>query len=138
MSCVARCLFIVLAAAAGSLAAAPAKAGTLGAHVVSHHFPNTGYNNINPGLYYRMDEGAVAGFYRNSLRRTSVYVGYTWQYKQFDVTVGAVTNYLRAVQPLLVPSVKLFTYEGYSTRLAFIPQVEKRIGSHVLHLMVEH
>ena len=37
----------------------------------------------------------------------------------------------------LVPSVVLLSVQGVSARLAFIPRVEKRIESHVLHLMVE-
>lgn len=133
-----RCLPALLVALASWTAAAPAHAGTVGVHLVSQHFPSSGYNNLNPGLYYKMDEGPIGGFYRNSLGRTSVYAGYAWNYGRIDITTGVVTNYLRAVQPLLVPSVALFKYEGFTTRLAFIPQVEKRIGSHVLHLMVEY
>jgi hypothetical protein len=41
------------------------------------------------------------------------------------------------VQPLLVPSVSLGTWYGVTPRIAYIPRVEKKIGSHVLHLMVE-
>ena len=39
---------------------------------------------------------------------------------------------------LLVPSVVLFTLDGVAARVAYIPRVEKRIGSHVLHLMIEY
>jgi hypothetical protein len=116
---------------------AAAHADTLGFHLVSQHLPASNYNNFNPGVYYRLSEGPVAGIYRNSLRRTSIYAGYTWHYKRLDLTVGAVTGYKHAAQLLIVPSVELFTYEQHTVRLAFIPQVEKRIGSHVLHLVVE-
>jgi hypothetical protein len=48
-----------------------------------------------------------------------------------------VTGYFHKVQPLLVPSLSLFTYRGVTPRVAYIPQVEKKVGAHVLHLMVE-
>jgi hypothetical protein len=120
------------------LCAAPAAADTVGYHLVSAHIPAKDYNNINPGIYYRLDEGVVGGVYRNSFKRASVYVGYTWLYKDFGLTLGAVTGYKNSVQPLLVPTVALYTHRDYTLRLAFIPQVEKRIGSHVLHLVLEH
>jgi hypothetical protein len=110
---------------------------TLGFHLFSQHLPAADYNNINPGIYYRLAEGPVAGIYRNSVRRASIYAGYTWQYGRFDLTTGAVTGYTNSVQLLLVPSMGLFTVNGVTARLAFIPRVEKRIGSHVLHVAVE-
>jgi hypothetical protein len=134
-----RLLFLLLPCllAAGGLTATPARAGTLGLHLASAHLPQRHFNNTNPGLYYRSDEGWTAGAYRNSLRRTSAYAGYTWGWGRLAVTGGAVTGYADNVQPLLVPSVVLLSVQGVSARVAFIPRVEKRIGSHVLHLMVE-
>ncbi len=114
-----------------------ASAGTIGLHIASQHFPAKRYNNSNPGIYYRTDEGWTAGTYRNSIRRQSVYAGYTWKFGRLDVTTAAVTGYQDTLQPLLVPSLSLFTYKGVTPRLAYIPRVEKKIGSHVLHLMVE-
>ncbi|MBC7955398.1 MAG: hypothetical protein H7Y33_05975 [Cytophagales bacterium] len=114
-----------------------AMAGTIGLHVASHHMPAKTYNNSNPGIYYRHEEGWTAGVYRNSLRKNSVYAGYTWKFGILDVTTAGVTGYFNKVQPLLVPSVSLFTYQGITPRIAYIPRVEKKIGSHVVHLMVE-
>ena len=130
-------LLSCLLAAAGLLATPSARAGTIGLHLASAHMPERHFNNTNPGLYYRSDEGWTAGAYRNSLRRTSDYAGYTWEWGRLAVTGGAVTGYAQSVQPLLVPSVVLLSVQGVSARLAFIPRVEKRIESHVLHLMVE-
>jgi hypothetical protein len=125
--------FIVLLAGAS-----PALAGTVGLHLASIHMPARGaYNNVNPGVYYRGDAGWTAGVYYNSLSRASVYAGYTLQYGRFGLTAGGATGYQQPVQPLLVPSVVLFTYQGVTTRIAYVPRVEKRIESHVLHLMVE-
>ncbi len=121
------------------MAMAPnAQAGTIGLHVASHHAPAKNYNNSNPGIYYRNDEGWTAGAYRNSLRKDSVYAGYTWKFGALDVTTAGVTGYFDKVQPLLVPSISLFTYQGITPRIAYIPRVEKKIGAHVLHLMIEY
>lgn len=123
---------------ATTFTAAPcAMAQTFGLHLVSHHAPAKIYNNTNPGVYYRTPEGWTAGIYRNSLSRTSVYAGYTWKFGQLDVTTAAVTGYFHTVQPLLVPSISLFTWRGITPRIAYIPRVEKKIGSHVMHLMLE-
>jgi hypothetical protein len=124
-------------AAALALRAPCARADTVGLHLASVHTPARHFNNTNPGLYYRSDDGWTAGGYRNSLRHTSVYAGYTWQYGALGLTTGGVTGYQDAVQPMLVPSLRLFTHEGISARLAYIPRVEKRIASNVWHLMVE-
>jgi hypothetical protein len=127
----------VLLAVITCMAAPCAMAGTIGLHIGSHHMPAKTYNNANPGIYYRGDEGWTAGVYRNSLRDNSFYAGYTWKFGKLDVTTAGVTGYFHKVQPLLVPSVSLFTYQGITPRLAYIPRVEKKIGAHVLHLMVE-
>ncbi|HEV7913569.1 MAG TPA: hypothetical protein VGP22_07365 [Albitalea sp.] len=123
--------------AAASLASTSASAGTVGLHLASVHTPARHFNNSNPGLYYRTDSGWIAGAYRNSLRRTSAYAGYTWSWKALAVTGGMVTGYSEHVQPLLVPSVLVFHNSTVGVRVAFIPRVEKRIESHVFHLSVE-
>lgn len=131
--------FVVLWAAllAGLAGAAPAGAGTVGVHLASIHVPQREFNNTNPGLYYRSDDGWTVGTYRNSTRRTSAYAGYTWEWGRLALTAGGMTGYARQVQPMLVPSVTVFTLHGATARVAFVPRVEKRIGSHVFHLMVE-
>lgn len=130
--------FLVSSAAALALLAPCARADTVGLHLVSVHSPQRHFNNTNPGLYYRSDDGWTAGGYHNSLRRFSAYAGYTWQYEALGLTTGAVTGYQDTVQLLLVPSLRVFTHEGFSARLAYIPRVEKRIESNVWHLMVEY
>jgi hypothetical protein len=130
--------FASCAAAACIAAAPPAVAGTWGLHLVSHHFPARDFNNINPGVYWRGDAGWTLGAYRNSLERTSAYAGYSWKWRTLALTAGGVTGYADDVQPLLVPSLALFSVRGVTARVAFIPRVEKRIESHVLHLMVEY
>ena len=135
MRCPVRLVFFALAAL---FMAHPARADTIGVHIGSHHMPAKDYNNFNPGMYYRTDAGWTFGGYRNSLRRNTFYAAYTWTFFGFlDVTTGGATGYFAEVQPMVVPSVALFTYQGITPRIAYIPQVEKKIGAHVLHLMVE-
>jgi hypothetical protein len=129
--------FFAFSAAALALVSPCAQADTVGLHLASVHVPQRHFNNTNPGLYYRNDAGWTAGGYRNSLRRTSAYAGYTWEYGVLGLTAGAVTGYQHTVQALVVPSLRLFTHDGFSARLAYIPRVEKRIESNVWHLMVE-
>ena len=109
-----------------------------GLHLASIHIPHNDYNNINPGLYYRMDSGWTAGFYRNSIRNESVYAGYTVTWRFLDVTFGGVTGYTDPVQVLVVPSISFPQTMGVRLRMAYIPRVEKRIDSHVLHFMAEY
>ena len=125
-------------AAALALLAPCARADTVGLHLGSVHMPAHNFNNFNPGIYYRNDAGWTVGGYYNSLRQTSLYGGYTFQYRALGLTVGGATGYEAPVQPLLVPSLRLLTHEGFSARLAYIPRVEKRIASNVLHLTVEY
>ena len=130
-------LLLVCGAAALALLAPAAQADTVGLHLASVHDPQRHFNNNNPGLYYRSNDGWTAGGYRNSLRRTSAYAGFTWQHGALGLTAGGVTGYQETLQPMLVPSLRLFTHQGFSARLAYIPRVEKRIASNVWHLMVE-
>lgn len=138
MFCPLRLASRCLAALAVWACAGTAGAGTLGAHLASLHFPQADFNNFNPGVYYRSEAGWTTGVYRNSLKRGTVYAGYTWQVGPAALTAGAITGYGHGVMPLLVPSLAVFTHEGVTARLAYIPRVEKRIGSHVLHLMLEY
>lgn len=117
-----------------------AKASTIGAHIGSWH-DKPGFNNVNPGLYYRHDNGATVGIYRNSIRRTSTYAGWTFERDlspsvSAAVTVGVVTGYEMRVAPLVVPSVAVGS-DAFRVRLAVIPQVHEKQGASVAHLSIE-
>ncbi len=123
-------IFVLLALFVGA-----ANAQTFGLHLVSGH-AHGGYNNVNPGVYVRLDNGATLGTFRNSHSRQSVYAGYTveksWNGFSAALTVGGITGYKEAsVMVLAVPSV---AYSG--VRLGIIPRPMKG-GSAALHLMVE-
>jgi hypothetical protein len=80
---------------AALLITSTAQATTWGVHVGSIHVPaKESDNNANYGLYARTDSGLTFGVYRNTLRRTSLYAGYTFNaYRDIDVTVGGITGY---------------------------------------------
>jgi hypothetical protein len=138
MSSLYRLVAPLAAALATALAAPAAPAATLGLHLASVHLPQRSFNNFNPGVYYRSDAGWTGGAYFNSLERVTAYAGYTWQRGPLGLTAGVATGYDRAVQPILVPSLIVATIGDVSARIAYIPRVEKRIESHVLHLMLEY
>lgn len=79
-----------------------AKAVTLGVHLASVHMVKEGdQNNFNPGLYVKLDSGITLGAYHNTLRRTSVYLGWTGEhelgYGSVGVVVGIVNGYKQKV-----------------------------------------
>lgn len=111
------------------LLAIPSQAATLGLHTVTwheqHQANDAPYNGINPGAYALLDNGATLGAYRNSIRRTSVYAGYTLQTpaRHFALTVGAITGYDAApVMPLLVASARIPLGERAALRLFAVPR----------------
>jgi hypothetical protein len=120
--------------------ASAATAQTVGVHTVSVH-EHSGFNNVNPGLYVRLDNGLTAGFYKNSYSRESGYLAYTIETdRQVSValTVGGVTGYPTArVMPLVVPSVA-YHFDQSAVRLGIVPRPPKTGSAAALHLMVEH
>jgi len=117
----------------------------LGLHLATAHFgaPAGGpdLTDRNPGAYVRLGNGATAGAFRNSHRRSSVYAGWTWQTRdgRWALTVGAVTGYPRAaVAPLLVPSVRLPLAAGspWAARLSYLHKPHSD-GASGVHLSIE-
>lgn len=115
-----------------------ALADTVGVHVGSWH-SKPGYENRNPGAYWRSDAGLTAGAYRNSYGRTSVYGGATVQTEGalcFALTAALFTGYpQRRVSPMLVPAVAL-RVNDYSVRLIVLPKPPGG-STAVVHLMLE-
>lgn len=136
-----------VAAVIALCAATAAQATTFGAHIGSQHFPaKDGDNNANSGLYVRFDNGVTLGGYRNTIRRNSVYLGYSIDAGAFGVTVGGITGYQQkdgkghsrgAVSPLLALSVvSPVSIAGLTPRLAYVPGHLVKAAD-VVHLMVE-
>lgn len=112
---------------------------TIGVHLGTRHSV-AGLCDANPGLYVVLDDGATAGFYRNSECRLSVYAGRTWSTTgrvSFALTAGMVTGYrARPLTPLVVPSVALQLTPTATARLTYLPRAEKR-GASGVHLSME-
>jgi hypothetical protein len=158
---------LVVACAFTALFPSCVAAQTMGLHVASVHLPaGDGMNNANPGLYARWHNGATVGAYYNSLRRVSLYAGWTIEQGPFALTVGLVSGYQKkrearecspsereafgasvwcwtesgntsgAVGPLLAPSVRLPVVLGITPRLTVLPKISAK-GHTVLHLSME-
>lgn len=85
----------------------------VGVHVASKHLPERrpngkAYNNDNPGLYLRWDNGITVGTYENSYGRRSNYLAWSWTSEKCGpaLTMGLVTGYLKnKPAPMLAPSI---------------------------------
>jgi hypothetical protein len=113
----------------------------IGLHLASYHSDRptrqdvvTEYNNVNPGLYVKSECGLMAGVYRNSIERTSVYLGYAYEPRGLPVFVSAAvsTGYYDTVTPIVMAGVKIGQF-----RIGYIPKFSKMNDTHVVHLMFE-
>lgn len=128
----------------------------LGVHLASHHLEQYDYqNNTNPGVYAECD-GWTAGMYLNTLKKTSVYAGYTFKAGPLGLSVGGVTGYRKyyelvpcppaegaavcawqrgasssAVAPMVVPHLTLG-----SVRLWYLPRLVEG-SSAVFHVSIQ-
>lgn len=71
----------------------------IGLHLFSDHLPSKPYQrNWNPGLYIESASGWHAGFYENTIDRTSFTLGRSFYHTPsgLGLTVGAVSGYKRA------------------------------------------
>lgn len=88
----------------------------IGVHVFSVHstprdnVAGRAWNNANPGIYFRRDN-VVVGTYYNSIRKQSVYVGYSYPVTDYlDVCIGLVSGYngpgyrAKPISPMLIPT----------------------------------
>lgn len=135
----------------------------IGVHTVSVHMERgegRGWNNSNPGVYMRWDNGLTVGTYRNSLYKQSAYLGWTLVDKTdtLAVTLGVVSGYDKVVSrggrrefrcdngcrwvqvkevilPMVVPSVRIGITQSLSLRLAVVATPKAPPAA---HLMVEY
>jgi hypothetical protein len=124
---------------------------TVGLHAVTWH-PNNGdqhFNNINPGVYVKTAEGWTAGIYRNSVRRTTAYAGYSWETDDTrlftaGLSIVAASGYgeykvmedneersihTRALVPMLVPSISMRIKDQARMRITAVPIFQKTYDS---------
>lgn len=65
----------------------------LGLHLMSMHMPQNDQNNSNGGVYVITQGGQIAGGYRNSHDRTTLYVGQTVKLGHVDFGVVLASGY---------------------------------------------
>ena len=127
----------------------------LGLHLLSAHVPHdTAQNDYNYGLYVKTAEGYVAGSYRNTLNRVSVYAGREFSYGPIDVDLVLMYGYQKktrpcadyagcyhytgstpgAIAPAFALSHAFQPIGGMVPRLTFMPGIR---GSNVLHFSIE-
>jgi hypothetical protein len=133
----------IITALALMLATITASATTLGLHLGSRHSNyDQPWNDVNPGLYARFDNGVIVGTLRNSERTQSYYAGWSRDWPltthiDAGITLGLITGYKRAdVLPLVVPSIRLGFTENVGLRTSLLVNPDKR-GAHAVHLSVE-
>lgn len=132
---------VYLLVAFGALAATDAHAeDTLGFHVASYH-SRPGFCNINPGLYYRWENGIQIGGYRNSQCRPSFYGGWFVETEgrvRAGIGLGVVSGYRgRGILPVLMPSVAVSVTEHQSLRFIYFPKTHPKAAA-VFHMTIEH
>ena len=126
----------------------------LGVHLVSAHVPShADQNDINLGVYARTETGWLAGAYRNTIFRTSVYAGreFDWGAWGIDIVlmygyqketksqVGGGSHYTGFTPGAIAPAAAL-TYsfqpiEGAVPRVIFMPGFNR--ASSVFSLALE-
>lgn len=120
----------------GALFASSVCADTFGLHAVSVH-SRPGFNGINPGFYYRAENGLTAGTYRNSENAHSMYAGYTHNLGAFDASIILVNGYRAAhILPTIVPSYAVQLGGGFALRTSLLLNPLPG-GANAVHFSVE-
>jgi hypothetical protein len=135
-----RITFLVIAAAVMALVSDLAKADSLIIHGRSHHTVGE-YNDNNPGIGYVSDRGYAVGYYRNSERSDTFYVGYKYTYSdKFSVVFAAASGYRNTpVMPIIMPTYSLNLYKDVYFNLGVAPLFDdttKKPGI-LFHTMLE-
>ena len=120
------------------------KVETIGIHTVSHHDPDYGFANFNPGAYVVTDKSWIAGAYANSYSRMTYYAGWvTPEWYRLSATLAVAHIEMGAdrfpyhdLELAVVPAVRLFTEGRLSGKLQWIPRI-KSTDCDVLHIAFE-
>ena len=120
-----------------------------GVHGPSYH-DGGDFNNDNYGLYL-VHKGFTGGTYYNSLRRTTWYAGYSWEWAlpsnpladTVSLMGSLATGYHTAQYsydyvPLGALSVRRALWDQHGLRLSYLPVLGKSPASYVLHLGYEY
>lgn len=95
-----------------------------------HVNPDKEYNEQNHGIGYKTNDGYLAGIYRNSLNKNSVYAGKEFQTDpligdklRLAIVLGLVSGYNKPVQPLALPEV-LYGNKEHELALGIVPPIK--------------
>lgn len=88
------------------------------------------YNEQNHGIGYKNKDGYLAGIYRNSLNKNSLYAGKEFQTDplisdklRLAIVLGLVTGYNKPVQPLALPEI-LYGNKEHELALGIVPPIK--------------
>ena len=100
--------------------------GFLSKHINS----DKNYNEQNHGIGYKTNDGYLAGIYRNSLNKNSIYAGKEFQTDpivgdklKLAIVLGLVSGYNKPVQPLALPEV-LYGNKEHELALGIVPPIK--------------
>ncbi len=107
-----------------------------GVHTLSHHAPNNGANDINLGAYVKTNKGYLLGGYYNSWHKMAYYAGWSSnEWNRMNVSIVGVTGYFAPVTFIVIPSVRLYTFDnGPTIHLSGSPVRLTEDGQSVVHL----
>jgi hypothetical protein len=107
-------------------------------HLASWHPTVKGYNQINPGLGYRMDFSdhnfISIGTYKNSLNNQAIYAGvgkklFCYRNATFTIDAGLVTGYAIRVMPFLIPEVSFNIVKNVDFAINYFPKYPRSADS---------
>jgi hypothetical protein len=88
------------------------------------------FNENNYGLGYKTNDGYLAGVYRNSLDKNSVYAGKEFQTDpligdklKLAIVLGLVSGYNKNIMPMALPEI-LYGDKQNETALGFVPPIK--------------
>lgn len=117
--------------------AGSASAADVGVHLGTYHQNGNCVNGVNPGLYYRADNGLTFGTYYNSCETQTYYAGYTTQeWNRFRLVAIAATGYRDGLTVAVFPALRVLSLGRYDFIISGMadPVVAKKS---ILHLSVE-
>lgn len=107
------------------------KRGWLMSGFLSKHInTDKDFNEQNHGIGYKTNDGYLAGIYKNSLNKTSLYGGKEFQSDpilddklRLAIVLGLVSGYNKPVTPLVLPEV-LYGNKEHELALGMVPPIK--------------
>lgn len=136
-----RALLLCVGLVASNAYAEPPRIESIGLHLGTAHFSGSGWENVNPGVYLRWNNGLTVGTLVNSEGGRSNYLAWSVDHAirprvYATLTAGVITGYRRGTSPLLSPSVAVAATSKTWVRFSFLPKASDG-GSAGLHLSIE-